>query len=76
MLYLRYIDIFMKQKGTHNQFQVFLKKLNKQHPTIKFDWKISKEEIAFLGTKIYIDDNKNIQATDCREKADRQSFLH
>ena len=47
-------------KGTHDT-QFFLKKLIKQHANIKFDCKISKEEIAFLETKIYIDDNKNIQ---------------
>ena len=38
MLYLRYIaDIFMIWKGRHDQLQVFLKKLDKHHPTIKFD---------------------------------------
>ena len=61
MLYLRYIDyIFNIWKGTDNKV---LKKLNKQHPTAKFDLKISKEEIAFLDTKIYIDGDKNIQTT-------------
>ena len=56
MLYLRYIDYIF------NIWKV-LKKLNKQHPTAKFDLKISKEEIAFLDTKIYIDGDKNIQTT-------------
>ena len=44
--------------------------------TIKFDCKISKDEIAFLDTKIYINDNKNIQTTVYWKEIDRQSFLH
>ena len=75
MLYLRYI-IFMIWKGTHHQLQVFLKKLNKQHPPIKFDYKISKEEITFPDTKNYINDNKNTQTTVYQKETDRQSFLH
>lgn len=56
MLYFRYIDdMFMIQKRTHDT-QVFLKKLIKQHPKVKFEVK----EIPFLETKIYTDDNKNI----------------
>ena len=40
MLYLQYIDyIFNIWKGTDNKV---LKKRNKQHPTAKFDLKISK----------------------------------
>ena len=32
--------------------------------------KILKEEIAFLDTKIYIDDNKNVQTTVSQKEAD------
>ena len=64
MLFLSYInDNFMIGKGTNDQLQVFLQKPKKQHPTIKTGCKILNKEIAFLDTKIYIDDNKNIQAT-------------
>ena len=58
----------MIEKGTNDQLQFFLKKLKKQHPTIKSDCKISNKEIAFLHTKIYIDDNKNIQTTIYRKE--------
>ena len=53
----------------------FLKKLNKQHPTTKFDNKKSKEEIAFLDTKIYID-NTNTQTTIYQKETDCKSFLN
>ena len=55
MLYLPYIDnIFMIWKGTQDQLKTFLKQFNEQHPTIKFDYKISKEQIAFLDTEVTI----------------------
>ena len=77
MLYLQYSDdIFMISNGTQNQLQVFLKKSNKQHPTIKFYYQISKEETAFLDTKIYIDDNENIETTVYQKETDCKSFLH
>ena len=69
MLFLPYInDNFMIGNGTNDQLQVFLKKPKKQHTTIKTDCKILNKEIAFLDTKIYIDDNKNIQATVYQKK--------
>ena len=50
MVYLRYIDdIFMRWKGSHDKLQVFLKKLKKQNPIIRFYGKVSREEIAFLA---------------------------
>ena len=52
------------------------KNLNKQRPTTKFDCKKSKQEIAVLDMKTYIDDNKNIQTTVYRKEKGRQSFLH
>ena len=49
------------------------KKINKEHPKIKFDQKRSQEEIKKIDTNIYIDDNKNIQKTIYRKETDRQS---
>ena len=60
-------------KGKHDQLQVLLKKINKEHPKIKFDQKRSQEEIKKIDTNIYIDDNKNIQRTIYQKETDRQS---
>lgn len=60
-------------KGKHDQLQVLLKKINKEHPKIKLDQKRSQEEIKKIDTNIYIDDNKNIQKTIYRKETDRQS---
>ena len=59
-------------KGKHDQLQVLLKKINKEHPKIKFDQKRSQEEIKKIDTNIYIDDNKNIQRTIYQKETDRQ----
>ena len=48
------------RKAIHNQLKTFLKQLNEQHPTIKFDYKISKEQIDFPDKKVYIDQHKKI----------------
>ena len=61
------------EKGKHDQLQVLLKKINKEHPKIKLDQKRSQEEIKKIDTNIYIDDNKNIQKTIYRKETDRQS---
>ena len=43
MLYLRYIDhMFIIWKGYYDDH------INRQHPTIKFDFVISKETVSFL----------------------------
>ena len=63
----------MMGKRKHDQLQVLLKKINKQHPKIKLDQKRSQEEIRKIDTNIYIDDNKNIQTTIYRKETDRQS---
>ena len=60
-------------KGKHDQLQVLLKEINKEHPKIKFDQKRSQEEIKKIDTTIDIDDNKNIQKTIYRKETDRQS---
>ena len=49
--------------GNHDELTLFLKKLNQQHTSIKFDFKISKESIAFLDTLVYIDQNNSLQTT-------------
>lgn len=75
LLYLQYInDIFMIRKGGENHVKVFLKQLNEQQSAINFDYKIQKEQIAFLGTKLYIDQEKKLQATVYRKKNRSQNL--
>ena len=54
----------------------FLDNINKQHPTIKFDFAISKETVSFLDTMVYIDKDQNNQTTVYHKEIDRQSYLH
>ena len=45
----RYIDdIFMLWKGPKNHLEDCLSYLNEVHPSIKFEWKISKKQVSFL----------------------------
>ena len=76
-MFLRYIDdIFMIWTGNHDELTLFLKKLNQQHTSIKFDFKISKESIAFLDTLVYIDQNNSLQTTIYTKEINQQNFLH
>ena len=61
MLFLRYIDdIFIKWKGNYHDLANFLHGINKQDPTFKSDFAISKETVSFLETKVHIDIDRNI----------------
>ena len=61
MPYLQYIDdIFMIMERNMDLITSFSEE----------NCKILKEEIAFLDTKIYIDDNKNVQTTVSQKEAD------
>ena len=57
--YFRFInDIFFIWTGSKADLEKFLNELNAKHPSIKFEYKISKEIISFLDTEIYIKNNK------------------
>ena len=48
-LYVRYIDdIFFIWKGSKNEIQQFISKINEVHPSIKVDFNYSKAQITFL----------------------------
>ena len=49
----RYMDdIFMLWKGPKNHLEDFLSYLNEVHPSIKFEWKISKEQVSYLDCNV------------------------
>ena len=60
--------------GSKTDLEKFLNELNGKHPSIKFEYEISKEGISFLDTEIYIKNNK-LRTKVFRKKADRQTFL-
>ena len=53
-------DIFFIWTGSKIDLEKFLNELNIKHPSIKFEYEISKEKISFLDTEIYIKNNKFI----------------
>ena len=62
--------------GTKAELMTFIKELNEQHKTIKFDVQVSPRKIAFLAEMFYKDENNNIQKTLYRKPIDQQAFLH
>lgn len=61
-LYSCYINNKFIWEGKYNDLKnkiKFLRELPK-HPTIKFNFNISKDAISFLDTKVYIDKNKHL----------------
>ena len=48
-------DFFFIKKGAVEDLISFIEELNKNHPSIKFNFKYSKTEIEFSDTKIYKD---------------------
>ena len=57
--YLRFIDdIFLIWNGTKVEFEKCLKKINECHPSIKFEYEMSKTEINFYDTIVFKVNNK------------------
>ena len=54
-VYRRHIFYMEKQQ---NRSRKFFKRVNAKHPSIKFEYEISKERISFLDTETYIKSNK------------------
>ena len=76
LIYFRFIDaIFFIWTGSKTDLDKFLNELNAKHPSIKFEYEISKERISFLDTEIYIKNNK-LHTKIFRKKTDCQTFLN
>ena len=77
LLSLRFIDdIFMIWTKSETDLIEFLDELNTKHTSIKFEFKYSRQQIEFLDTLAYIDNNNKLQATLCKKPTDRQNYLH
>ena len=53
----------------------FFKKINECHPSIKFDYEMSKTKINFLDTTVFKVDKK-LRTKVYVKPTDRQSYLH
>ena len=74
--YLCFIDnIFLIWNGTKTEFDNFFKKINECHPSIKYEYEMSKTEINFLDTTVFKVDNK-LRTKVYVKLTDRQSYLH
>ena len=54
----------------------FLNELNTKHTSIKFEFKYSRQQIEFLGTLVYMDNNNKLQTTLYKKPTDRQNYFH
>ena len=58
------------------QVKTFMSELNQKHPSIKFDYKFDCQQIEFLDTLVYIDEQNKLQTTLFQKSSDRQNFFN
>ena len=76
LMYVRFIDdILLVWKGSEEELLKFLNEINKVHPTIKFDFKYSRESVDFLDTTIKETGNR-LTTTLYTKPTDRKAYLH
>ena len=68
------MQVIKKLKNT-GKLRETLQELNKKDKIIKFDFEISPKRISFLDTKIYKDENNNIQTILYCKPTDQQAYL-
>ena len=75
LLSYRFIDdIFLIWTSSTNQLDIFLQEINQIHNSIKFTTEISKTEINFLDTTVYMKNNRLYTKT-YKKPSDRASYL-
>ena len=73
----RFIDnIFLIFIGTTKQFRSMKDFMNNLHPTIKFTFEHSTQEISFLDMKIHIGADRKLSTTQYRKPTDCAALLH
>ena len=68
-------DIFLIWTEKKNELDQFFKDFNKKQPSIKFDYKASKNRITLLDTEIHLH-NGQLHTKIYRKETDRQHYLH
>ena len=77
LLWKRFIDdIFMVWTHGGEQLNKFVQYLNNIHPTIKFTYECSKEEIDFLDTTVKILPDRSLYTTLYNKPTDTHLYLH
>ena len=69
-------DIFLLWQGTLEELEVFIKQINKLHPTIKFTEEVSFNAIDYLDCHIYKSKDGKLHSTVHTKTTDRKSYLH
>ena len=69
-------DIFLIFLGTTEQLQSMIHFMNNLHPTIKFTFEHSTQEISFLDMKIHIGADRRLSTTLYRKPTDCAALLH
>ena len=76
-LHLQFVDdMFLIQTKTTDQLIKFKKQINKVHPSMKFEFNFSNEEINFLDTVVYKTAWCKLEAKTYMKKSNRQAYLH
>ena len=74
-MYLRFIDdIFFISTGSKTE--KCLNELNTKHPSIKFEYEISKERTSFLDPEIYTLKSNKLHTKIFKKKTDHQTILN
>ena len=69
-------DIFLIFLGTTKQLQSMKDFMNNLHPTIKFTFEHSTQEISFLDMKIHVGTDRKLSTTLYRKPTDCAVLLH
>ena len=77
LFYARYIDdVFFIYTGGETKLTNFFNFINSVHDSIKFDYETSVTSIPFLDTRIYIDEEGDIQTAVFVKPTDTHNYLH
>ena len=68
-------DLFMIWTGSEQELLDFMSDLNKNHCSIKFEFKYSQTKIKFLDVLVYKGHNIMLQTRIYRKQTDRQNYL-
>ena len=73
-LYLRYIDdIFLIRKGTLDELNKFIPKINQVHPSVKFRFNYSSNIVNFLDTTVKRSSMGELSTTLFKKETDCQA---
>ena len=76
LLYVRYIDdIFFVWRGSEAELKKFLETINTLHPSIKFDYELSRSKSVFLDCSIQVE-NRRMKTSVYSKQTDHKAYVH